>query len=533
MTAHSKSGNGNSNFSLMNHSKRCEYLKKNWSYISQSVKDILSTESNLSKTEISGILPARFSKNIILGEGMWGVVLKLSNPKIVAKVTSDLLELSLIDVILKSKDADGDTDLSSDKGIPHIAGLRLFNDLNGIFVREDLDVEGITLSSSNPISRCVNTLIKNYVTPLSTDEMVLSELIHDRADTSLRDVAFAHSILKGNALKYSRSTLSKMPSVSPRSKSYNVVNFIKNILKHHSIGLIDLHSQNLARLKHDISDVFGIIREDSDYDQYVISDLGLAYDTPIMAIDSPVFDNFTNLPALRRKQPLGVVLDRMISLYLSRSDTVINTIYNNILTKEYMVRKQTTEVRKNPYTPDDTTQMYLTEKLSSMAEACIVQGKDFLNASEFYRSVYILAQRIIEEFEFDVDIDRFANSIFQEFIMYLCNRLNLDSDEMLSADKIVCIGLCSLEDIQYALSNNKSMIRTYIGSELIKKVWGHEFNIFKDVPAGSALVVFTVTPSFHSFERLASLISQTLDLDLNAELVLYLPTSSISSVNGL
>ena len=533
MTAHSKNGNGNSNFSLMDHKKRCEYLKKNWSYISQSVKDILSTESNLSKTEISSILPARFSKDIILGEGMWGVVLKLSNPKIIAKVTSDLLELSLIDVILKSKNAEGDIDLSSDKGIPHIAGLRLFNDLNGVFVREDLDVKDITLSSSNPISRCVNTLIKNYVTPLSTDEIVLSELIHDRVNTSLRDVAFAHSILKGNALKYSRSTLSKMPTVSQRSKSYNVVNFIKKILKHHSIALIDLHSQNLARPKHDISDIFGITRSGSDYEQYVISDLGLAYDTPIMAIDSPVFDNFTNLPALKRKQPLGVVLDRMISLYLSNSNNIINTVYNNILTKEFMNNKKTTEIRKNPYTPDNTTQMYLIEKLSSMAEACIVQGKDFLNAPEFYRSVYILAQRIIEEFEFDVDIDRFANSILQEFIMYLCNSMALTSEDMLSANQVFCVGLCSLEDIHHVLSSNKSMIRTYISSDLIRKVWNRQFNIFNDIPAGSALVIFSITPLFHSFERVASLISQTIDLDLTAELVLYLPTESIKSVNGL
>lgn len=522
-----------SNLSLMNKKKRYEYLRKNWVYIRNAVMDILSDSSFKKKDEIKIMLPERFSESLVLGEGMWGIVLKLKNEKIIAKVSSDLLELSLIDVILKTRDSDSDFDLSADPGIPYIAGLRLFNDLNGIVVREDLDMTHITLSASSVITRSVECLIKHYVTPLSTDEMVLSDIIHENQDTSLRDVAFAHSILKGNALKYSRKTIANMPAINKNSKSFHVVCFIKKILQRYSIALIDLHSQNLARLKHDLSDIFGIKRNESDFKKYVISDLGLAYDTPIMAIDSPIFSNFTNLPALKRKKPMGVVLDRMVSLYLSRDDTFINTVYDNLLTRDYMVRRQTSEIRRNPYLPNEDSKTYLIGKLSAMSEQCFIDGVDFLNSSDFYKSVYLLAQNIINMFGFDVDIHRFSNSIFQEFIMHLFSRVNDYVKEQSNGHSMIGFGLCDIQDISDAFNSEKRAIKTYINSDLIFKLKSGDFNMFKDIPEGYALAIFSINKQQSSFDRLRELQEHAFILDKIDETVLYIPQDSFISLNGL
>ena len=382
--------------SIMSEDERCDYLKKNWSKISNAITSILRENSKLSKSELQKIVPVRFSKKLILGQGMWGLVLKLNNKKIVAKVTSDILELSLIDIIISTRGTKND--ISNHLGIPYIAGSEIFDDINGVIVREDLNVYSIRLSSSNPIRRAVELMIKNYVVPLSSDEMALSDIIKNNKIDTFRDISYAHSILKGNSLKYAKYTNSKIKSVSKKSKSHYTVDFLKKLLLEFGIALVDLHDDNLAYYKHNIEDIFGVKRKKDDFKHYIISDLGLAYDTPIVVADIPIFKKLIESPAIVKKKPLDSIFNRIISLYDKSSE-----IESYIAKVDYTYNRDS-YIRSNPHTN-------ILNLINDISYSYIDRGINFLNSQEFMNDINECIFNFYQKLDLDLDYDRFSSYV--------------------------------------------------------------------------------------------------------------------------
>lgn len=396
--------------SEMSTDERLEYLKKNWSKICGAIRGILKSNSKLSKKELHNIVPARFSKKLVLGQGMWGLIIKLNNKKIVAKVTSDILELSLIDIILSTRGTEND--LSTHSGIPHIAGSEIFDDINGVIVREDLNVYSITLSSSNPIRRAVESMIKNYVVPLSSDEMALSDIIKNNEIETFRDISYAHAILKGNSLKYAKSTNSKIKLISKNSKSYESLDFLKKLLSGYGIALVDLHDDNLAYYKHDLSDVFGIKRTKKDYNHYVISDLGLAYDTPIVVADIPIFKKLIDTPAIVKKKPLDSIFNRIISLYDKSHEH-----YDEIAKANYTFDRKD-YARSNPHNN-------ILDILHNISYSYLDRGINFVKSANFMKEMNEAIDDFYNELRLDIDYERFSSYV----IGLYKKSLSIDSDE--------------------------------------------------------------------------------------------------------
>lgn len=509
------------NLSKLDSKQRCSYISKNWAIIKSGVESILRNNSNLTESEVISQLPISFDKKLVLGQGMWGVVLKLKNEKIVVKLTSDLLELSLVDLIM-----DSDESISNHKGIPHIAGLEIFPDLNGIIVRENLKTGGVLLNASSPITRAVNTIINDFVVPLSSDEIELNDILKGMNKGTLRDLSFSHSIIKGNSIKYAKKAYAKIKEPSKESKSYHVVRFIKKILKVEGVGLIDLHSDNLAFPKYDIEDVFGIKRSKDDFKKFVISDLGLAYDTPVMALDSPDLyyeDNQGN-------KNLSKVLERLIELYyqpyeeLTYFDADDHTLKSKDIISYYIMKNRD---RVNPYEPKPSQKMF--SHIELVAFNYISKGLNFAYDERFNEYVYRIIQDINSISGNSLDQDRVFNSIMQRFISTLSRSIN-NTISISSTDDSIIPFYSESSSIRHMFSRQTSSLSVSFDFDLLQLCFNKSV-FFTNLESDRFIVFVKIKKDSDHIERILS----TLDLyeGDNISFDMFIDTESIVSINGI
>lgn len=513
----------NTNLSMLTYDERCSYLSKNWSIIKSSVEDILKNHSNLDEEEVYEQLPKSFNKKLVLGQGMWGLVLRLKNHKIVVKVTSDLLELSLVDLILSS-----DSDLMNHKGIPHIAGSDIFPDLNGIIVRENLNTGGVVLNASSPITRAVNTIINDFVVPLSSDEIQLDSILKGLNKGTIRDLTYAHIIIKGNSIKYANRAFSKIKQPYYNSKSYHVVKFIKKLLKTEGVGLVDLHSDNLAFPKYDIEDVFGVKRSKDDFKKFVISDLGLAYDSPVMALH----EDYENLDIdddyEDRHKHLSKVLTRLIDIYYQPYEDL--TYANGNLSKErdalsyYIIKERD---RKNPH--DDNPSSKLFNHIDIVAFQYISKGLNFADDDRFSEYVYRITKDINSVSGYSLDQDRMFNSIMQVFIKkvnYLLKNSTLISNE---CDSVIPF-YSSSRGIKDVFSRSSDMIPVEFDFDLLHACFNKQISI-KDLSSDRFIIFAKIDKESDHLSRVLNTL-ESYDGE-NIIFSLYLKSRSIVSINGI
>lgn len=501
----------NSNFSNMNDEERFIYISTNWLMIKTSTEDIMRENSILDELSITKLLPVSFSEELVLGQGMWGIVVKTRNPKLVVKITSDILELSLIDLLL--------SDRKQLKGLktafPYIAGIEIFPDLNGIIVREDIKVGGVVLSPASPITRAVNTLITDYVNPLSDDETAITRVLLSEGLHSFRDVSYAHIILKGASAQYSKRALSKIKTPTVNSKSHSVIEFVKFLLRQFGIALIDLHADNLGFLKHDIQDIFEVKRSKEDYNRLIVTDLGLAYDTPI-------YIHHSHSKTLEeREQNFSVVLNRLVDLYYRPSDEE-DSVKEHVFDVHYYLNKK----RQNPA---PSSEYRLLRTFNNLAISLYKKGIDPISSVEFSDYTKSIAQDITSTKADDVESEKIFLELLETIKLWSNRNVKINYHVSIDRDKKT-LGLPFYTNVQeyYTSIKNGSKLRVMFDNKL-SNLTSHERPFDICSTKEGEIIIYAILPLSERYviDKLINALK-----DNRNPFELYIPLDSVKFLNG-
>ncbi len=268
-----------------------EILSKSWSKIRRaSIKLIKAKAQN--KLDVKSCIPMTFDKNLILGHGKWGVVLGLpSLDEIVIKITTDPFEWFLIEMLMQ------DDELKTHPAVPYIVGtavLDIFQDDLPCYliIRENLKI-GVPLPKSSPLLKMRDMLLSDFVDPMEEIEHQLSNVLKYKQDLNLLHITTTYSLVAGEIKKQVSKIKTRIPKVNTNSRFYWVIDFQKKLLDK-GIALVDIHPNNLGMREFDVSDIFEKDR-DPVMDCVVISDLGMAYGTPIFLQSGMAYDNFDDM----------------------------------------------------------------------------------------------------------------------------------------------------------------------------------------------------------------------------------------------
>ena len=253
-------------------------LKDSWAMVRKATIKIL--KDNLKeKIEVSSLIPMSFDDSLILGHGKWGLVIGLpSIEEIVLKITTDPFEFYLIEMLRH------DEELRHHDAVPILLGSTILN-MNGdtknpmyLIVRENLN-PGVPLGSSNPLVRMKDSLIDNFIVPMEKIENEIARTMNKRKNLSMIDVSVVYSMMSGHIKKQVSKMKIKLPKVASSSSISNVIDLQKKLLDK-GIALVDIHPNNLAYREFDLSPLFKDVKK-RDMSKVVVSDLGMAYGTPI------------------------------------------------------------------------------------------------------------------------------------------------------------------------------------------------------------------------------------------------------------
>lgn len=253
-------------------------LSKNWAKIRKVIIKILRKRAK--KTiDITHSVPMVFDRDLVLGTGKWGLVVGLpSLEEIVIKITTDPFEWYLMELIMQ------DDELRNHPAVPFTIGTSVLDmKSNGmplyLIVRENLHI-GIPLNLSNPLIRMKDMLIDQFVSPMEDIENEVASILNKNKNLNLIEVSMFYSLMNGEIKKQIGKAKAKLPRVSKDSKFYNVLDFQKKLLDR-GIALIDIHVNNLGtRQFSNLNKLFNGVGK-LDMENVVISDLGMAYGTPI------------------------------------------------------------------------------------------------------------------------------------------------------------------------------------------------------------------------------------------------------------
>lgn len=256
------------------------FLTENWSIIRKNINNILKNKIKRS-ADIRRLVPLDFEKDLVIGSGMWGVVIELPNlSEIIIKLTTDPFEYHLTNIIIQ------DSVLSKHPAIPYTLGSAALNIKNKDFplyliVRENLQV-GILLNQTNPLKRMEKILIEDFIWPVQEIEKNIASIMNKRNGNhlSLLDISLVHSLVTGEMINQITKIKSKIPKPTKKSKFNNVLDLQKKLLDR-GIAFVDITENNLGtRIPGELSKKFKDVGR-RDMVNVVVSDLGMAYGTPI------------------------------------------------------------------------------------------------------------------------------------------------------------------------------------------------------------------------------------------------------------
>lgn len=263
-------------------------LAKSWPKIRKIATKLIKSKAQ-DKIDAKSCIPMTFNKDLVLGHGKWGVVLGLpSLDEIVIKITTDPFEWFLIEMLMQ------DDELRTHPAIPYIIGtavLDIFQDELPCYliVRENLKI-GVPLPTSSPLLKMRDMLLQDFVDPMEEIEHELSQILKYKQDLNLLHITTTYSLVAGEIKKQVSKIKTRIPKVNKSSKFYWVIDFQKKLLNK-GIALVDIHPNNLGTREFDITEIFEHDR-DSIMDCVVISDLGMAYGTPIFLQSGMAYNNF-------------------------------------------------------------------------------------------------------------------------------------------------------------------------------------------------------------------------------------------------
>ncbi len=268
-----------------------DILAKSWPKVRKIVNKIIRSKIQ-DKIDVKSCIPMTFNRDLILGHGKWGVVLGLpALDEIVIKITTDPFEWFLIEMLMQ------DDELRTHPAIPYIVGtavLDVFQDELPCYliVRENLKI-GIPLTSSSPLLKMRDMLLEDFVGPMEDIEHELSKVLKQQQDLNLLHITTTYSLVAGEIKKQVSKIKTRIPKVTEKSKFYWVIDFQKKLLNK-GIALVDIHPNNLGMREFDVTEIFEHDR-DPEMNCVVISDLGMAYGTPIFLQAGMAYTDFDSM----------------------------------------------------------------------------------------------------------------------------------------------------------------------------------------------------------------------------------------------
>jgi hypothetical protein len=267
-------------------------LEDNWSSIRKVALKILKKRLR-PEFELSTCLPMKFDSDLILGNGKWGVV--IGSPtleEVVIKITTDPFEWFLIEMLLN------DEELSKHPALPITIGTSVLDmKHNGLplymIIRENLQI-GIPLGQSNPLVRMKELLLFDFVQPMEELENNVANYLGNNPTISLLDVSLVHAYMTGEVKRQITRIKPKIPKVGKESKFYQLIDFQKKLLDR-GIAIVDIHVNNIGLRKYsNLNKIFSDIQK-HDMKSVVVSDLGMAYGTPIFLQSGMVYKTFDQM----------------------------------------------------------------------------------------------------------------------------------------------------------------------------------------------------------------------------------------------
>ena len=273
-------------------SEDLKILAQAWPKIRKIATKLIKNKVQDKVIDAKSCIPMTFNKDLILGHGKWGVVLGLpSLEEVVIKITTDPFEWFLIELLMQ------DEELRTHPAIPYIIGtavLDVFQDELPCYliVRENLKI-GIPLPTSSPLLKMRDMLLQDFVDPMEEIEHELSEVLKYKKDLNLLHITTTYSMIAGEIKKQVSKIKTRIPKVNQSSKFYWVIDFQKKLLNK-GIALVDIHPNNLGTREFDVTEIFEPDRE-PQMDCVVISDLGMAYGTPIFLQAGMAYKDFDSM----------------------------------------------------------------------------------------------------------------------------------------------------------------------------------------------------------------------------------------------
>jgi len=269
-----------------------DILAENWSKIRKIVIKLIKKRAK-STIDVAHAVPMTFDRDLILGHGKWGLVVGMpSLEEIVIKLTTDPFEWYLMDLIMH------DDELRNHPAVPFTLGTAVL-DLKSkdmplyLIVRENLHI-GIPLNLSNPLVKMKDILIRDFVDPMENIEHDVAEMLNKRGNISLLDISVLHSLMNGEIKKQVGRIKAKLPRVAAGSRFFNVLDLQKKLLDR-GIALIDIHVNNLGtRQFKNLNRLFDDVGR-LDMENVVISDLGMAYGTPIFLQSGMIYKDIEDM----------------------------------------------------------------------------------------------------------------------------------------------------------------------------------------------------------------------------------------------
>ena len=268
-------------------------LDEIWSKVKKAtIKIIKERLKDKEDIDLNHMIPHDFARNLILGNGKWGIVLGIpAIPELVIKLTTDPFEWFLIEMLRQDKELEYHPALPFTVGTA-ILDVKLDDMPLYLIVRENLII-GVPLDKTNPLTKAKDTLISDFIEPMEEIEEEVASALRKRMLLSLLDVSTAYSIISGEMKRQLVKALAKLPIITKESEYYWVLDLQKKLLER-GIALVDIHPNNLGRreyevpyyVKNDLTTGRGCI---------VVSDLGMAYGTPIFLEKGMLYKGFDEM----------------------------------------------------------------------------------------------------------------------------------------------------------------------------------------------------------------------------------------------
>ncbi len=468
-----------------------QILDEIWHKIKRAtVKIIRDRLRDSDATDISPMLPAEFQKNLILGNGKWGIVLGIpAIPELVIKLTTDPFEWFLVEMLRQDKALEYHPALPFTLGTA-VLDVRLDDMPLYVIVRENLII-GVPLEKNNPLTKSKKTLISEFIEPMEAVEEEIAKALSKRKHLSLLDISTAYNILSGETRRLAARVLTVLPHLTEDSEFFWVLDLQKKLLER-GIALVDIHPNNLGRREFEVPQyVEG--KPAAGRGCIVVSDLGMAYGTPIFLDKGMLYRDF----------------DEMIEHFVK--------IYRTYSSLRYIPHNGSGLTRANPAAEAKDYVSYLHEEIRMVCKNANEAGVNVLTDPDVELLVSVISGKIMK-----ILPRMHLSAAMMEFS--LRSGITDIISGWIEEDLTMTVAASGIQLVGYVDEIDKGLVKCSIANE-----------VYSD--DARPIGYFEVPEGDPAYPVLKQTIEQVLPrnkrLDIDTEIVQYIPVKYLKKMNGV